>query len=114
MKFRWIGDPNHDFSGPDVIEKWEHVFNRVDWTEVKDAEIIRKLLGHSHFESAGAFPVPDPAPVVSDERESLIREAEELGIAVDRRWSNLTLSAKIRESRQSRPYSGEGLDEDAQ
>ncbi len=79
-----------------MIEKWEHVFNRVDWTEVEDAAVIRKLLGHSHFESAGAFPVA--APVVSDEREALIRDAEELGIAVDRRWSNLTLSSKIREA----------------
>lgn len=96
MKFRFIGDPNNNGSGTDMIEKWEHVFNRSDWTEVQDAWVIRKLLGHSHFESAGAVPVA--SPVVTDEREALIRDAEELGIAVDRRWSNLTLSSKIREA----------------
>jgi hypothetical protein len=106
MKFRWIGDPRNNFDGPDIIEKFDHVFTRTDWTDVEDKSVIAKLIGHSHFESAAsvkadaipAIPANPPKPVITDEREALIRDAEELGIAVDRRWSNLTLSAKIREA----------------
>jgi hypothetical protein len=52
MKFRFIGDPNHNGDGPGRIEKWGHSFNRVDWTEVEDETIIAKLKKHSHFEAS--------------------------------------------------------------
>lgn len=98
MKFRFIGDPKDSFSGPSKVETLGHVFTREDWTEVSDKYAIDKLLGHSHFESGGAFsPVPE-APAVPDEREELIKDATSLGILVDRRWSNQTLSAKIAEA----------------
>jgi hypothetical protein len=97
MKFRFIGDPNHNGSGPDILEKFDHVFTRSDWTDVEDKEAIRKLLGHSHFESFCDSTFPAKL-AISDEREALIRDAEELGIVVDRRWSNLTLSSKIKEA----------------
>jgi hypothetical protein len=97
MKFRFIGDPRDNGSGPETVERFDHVFTRYGWTDVQDKEAVRKLLGHSHFESFSDSTFPAKL-AISDEREALIREAEELGIAVDRRWSNLTLSAKIREA----------------
>lgn len=111
MKFRFIGDPRNNFDGPDVLEKFDHIFTRSDWTEVTDDFVIRKLLGSSHYESDASMDADPAIKAVSDEREALIKDAEDLGIAVDRRWSNLTLSAKIKESRLSRPYSLEGMDE---
>lgn len=114
MKFRFIGDPRNGGSGPDILEKFDHVFTRSDWTEVTDEFVIRKLLGSDHFEGDGSIETDPAIKAVGDERETLIAEAESLGISVDRRWSNLTLRMKIRESRLSKPYSFEGMDENAE
>lgn len=106
MKFRFIGDPRNNFSGPDALEKFGLHFNRTEWTEVSDARVISKLLGHSHFESAGAFPktgAPHVEAAAGDPREALIAEAEAIGIDVDRRWSNATIRKHIDGRRNENP-----------
>lgn len=47
-QFRFQGDPNDDYSGPDTIEWDGYVFSRNDWTEVPD-DRCAKLRGNSHF-----------------------------------------------------------------
>lgn len=93
MKFRFIGDPRNNFSGPDRFEKFGLQFSRTDWTEVTDKSLIAKLLNSSHYENGGAFAEP-----AHDEREALIADAQSLGVDVDRRWSNATISAKIQQA----------------
>lgn len=62
QKFRFIGDPRDDFSGPDEIQVFGLSFNRKTWTEVLDPAIAAKLAKHSHFEAwAEAAPAPKPA-----------------------------------------------------
>lgn len=106
MKFRFVGDPRNNFSGPDALEKFGLNFNRTEWTEVSDAAVAAKLIGHSHFESAGAFPdapAHNVETVGGDPREALIAEAEAFGIDVDRRWSNATIRKHIDGRRNENP-----------
>jgi hypothetical protein len=61
-RYRFIGDPNDDFSGPDMLEWFGLIFSRDDWTEVPEG-LTAKIAGHSHFESEDtASPEPRPAP----------------------------------------------------
>lgn len=103
MKFRFIGDPAHNFDGPDAFEKFGLNFSRSEWTEVDDKWVISKLLGNAHFEvmSASMSGLVAPAPVDAG-REALIAQAEALGVSVDRRWSNATLMLKISEAKAAR------------
>jgi hypothetical protein len=48
-RFRFIGDPAHDFSGPDSIVLHGLVFGRIEWTDVPD-DLAPKLDRNSHFE----------------------------------------------------------------
>jgi hypothetical protein len=51
MKFRFIGDPRNNGSGPDAFVKFDLAFSRDEWTEVDDPSVIRKLLGSDHYEA---------------------------------------------------------------
>lgn len=57
MRFRFIGDPNDNFSGPDTVTVFGLVFSRVEWTEVSDETVTRKLCRHNHFEAEETIPV---------------------------------------------------------
>lgn len=71
MKFRFIGDPKDNFSGPETMIFRDYTFPRDVWVTIKDAGIIEKLTGHSHYESASEdekpAPAPAPSPVVEQE-----------------------------------------------
>lgn len=49
MRARFIGDPNDDFSGPDVVIVLETKFPIDEWVNV-EAAVAHKLETHSHFE----------------------------------------------------------------
>lgn len=64
-QFRFVGDPNDDHSGPDVIEWDGYVFRRDGWTEVPD-DCCAKLRGNSHFVEREAVPGSDYSEPVND------------------------------------------------
>lgn len=49
MKARFIGDPNDDFSGPQVLTSWGQSFEFGVWTDVT-SDLGAKAATHSHFE----------------------------------------------------------------
>lgn len=63
-KYRFIGDPNDNFSGPDVIDWQGFSVARDGWTEIPD-EYAAKLAGNTHFEMK-AQKASEPAPEASD------------------------------------------------
>lgn len=56
-RFRFIGDPGNDGEGPPEIVMYGVSFNRTDWSEVSDAEAIRRLSNHTHFQSDNGSPI---------------------------------------------------------
>lgn len=54
MKARFIGDPNDNFSGPDVFPLRGVTFLKDKWTSVADEALFAKLQTHNHFETAEA------------------------------------------------------------
>lgn len=73
MKFRFIGDPRNGGTGPDRLEKFDHVFTRDGWTDVEDEWVIAKLKGHSHFEASKGG---RPRRVVVDKEGEIREDAE--------------------------------------
>jgi hypothetical protein len=61
-RFRFIGDPRDNFSGPDVMEYELYTFPRDVWVTIKDPRLIAKLSGHSHYEADFGKAV-EPAPI---------------------------------------------------
>lgn len=59
MKFRFRGDPNNEFSGPDEICLYGLTFRRDSWTEVPP-QLTERLSRHNHFESRGGLIAPSP------------------------------------------------------
>jgi hypothetical protein len=51
-KFRFVGDPNDDWSGPKSIDAFGLTFTRDDFTPVPP-DVAVKLAGNSHFEAEG-------------------------------------------------------------
>jgi hypothetical protein len=58
--FVFVGDPNDNWSGPDVIEVHGHTFTRGEPTEVADAKIAEKFAKHTHFVAADEYEAPKP------------------------------------------------------
>lgn len=54
MKARFIGDPNDNYSGPDVFPLRGVTFLKDKWTSVADEALFAKLQTHNHFETADA------------------------------------------------------------
>lgn len=62
-RYRFIGDPQDGYQGPDLF-MWQGIeFSRDEWAEVTDPDFIAKLDGNSHFErdDGGTIP-PSDAP----------------------------------------------------
>ena len=51
MRFRFIGDPKDNFSGPDVAEFYGMKFPRGEWVEVPEGPAREKLKIKSHYEA---------------------------------------------------------------
>jgi hypothetical protein len=106
-KFRFIGDPNDNNSGPQRLN-WEGLaFDRVNWTNVPD-ELAMRLFKNTHFECDGnpalivqppaspvAAVVAQPAAAATDLRSSLLAQAEAMGVEVDKRWGVAKLQEAI-------------------
>lgn len=62
-RYRFIGDPQDGFEGPDRFE-WQGIeFSRDEWADVADADLVTKLDGNSHFERADDGTIlPSDAP----------------------------------------------------
>jgi len=67
MKARFIGDPNDNFSGPDVFPLRGVTFLKDKWTSVADVALFEKLLTHNHFETRDAGFVSIEPEVPTDE-----------------------------------------------
>lgn len=50
MRARFIGDPNDDYSGPDVLHMMGKSFPRDEWVEIDDDDVARKIEGNTHFD----------------------------------------------------------------
>lgn len=67
-EFRFIGDPNAGWHGPELVELFGHVFCRDDWTKV-EGEAAERCARHSHLERRkGGRP-----PKVRDEADDAAR-----------------------------------------
>jgi hypothetical protein len=75
-RFKFIGDPRDNFSGPEVLRMFGRDFPRDKWVDVDEGEICEKLESHTHFDAdfakeLEAAPVREIAPdnIASDGSE---------------------------------------------
>jgi len=76
MRARFIGDPNDNFSGPNVLESYGETFVKNEWASVPET-VARKLASHSHFEVQEAA---DPNDLNSLKVAELKAIAEDRGV----------------------------------
>jgi hypothetical protein len=50
-RFKFIGDPRDNYSGPEVLRMFGRDFPRDKWVEVEEGEFCEKLESHSHFDA---------------------------------------------------------------
>lgn len=50
-KFRYVGDPNDNLSGPETLEMFGMKFPRDEWVDVQEGPECEKLSGNSHFDA---------------------------------------------------------------
>lgn len=50
MRARFIGDPNDDYSGPDVLIMGGREYPRDQWVEIEDDAVASRIEGNSHFD----------------------------------------------------------------
>lgn len=105
-KFRFIGDPNDNLSGPDVLEMFGMKFPRDRWVHVPEGRECEKLSGNAHFDADygdeiatdGSLIEPGPKRkvVATDAKmDALLAEADAVGLKVDGRWSKARLEGEI-------------------
>ena len=67
-RYRFIGDPNDGFSGPDRMTWCGIEFSRDEWASVDDPAMAEKLDGNSHFECDDASDDADDTPAIAPKR----------------------------------------------
>ena len=117
-RFRFIGDPNDNFSGPSPFT-WEgFVFSRTEWTDVPD-DLALRLVENNHYECEWTHPLAGNGSALLmqdvseteesfvsgmasndiDVRDRLINEAGALGLQIDGRWGLTRLQKTVDEAR---------------
>lgn len=64
-KAKYVGDPNDNFSGPEVIEVGGHAYTKDKSVTVEDA-VAKRLATNNHFEVTGLKKGSD-APIAADD-----------------------------------------------
>lgn len=65
-KFRFIGDPNDDYSGPRVLKILDLEFPRDEWVEVPEGAVADKLDGHNHFDADYGDAIASDGSMIDD------------------------------------------------
>ncbi len=67
MKFRFIGDPNDNYSGPDVLEMFGMKFPRDKWVEVPEGRDSEKLSNNAHFDTDFSDEIATDGSLIEEE-----------------------------------------------
>ncbi len=107
-KFKYVGDPNDRYSGPDEIESNGFSFVKGEVTEIEDkdgknADAIRRLEGNSHFIDMSDR---EAAKKVDDEQKAFEKaEADKAKKAEDQRKADEKDAAEREKRRKANPES---------
>jgi Arc/MetJ family transcription regulator len=78
-KFKYVGDPNDQFNGPQVVNQYGYTWTKgepvtveIDEDNVADADNLRKLQGSSHFVDMSD---KDTMKAVDDQQKALEKKA---------------------------------------
>lgn len=66
-KFKFIGDPKDNYSGPEVLEVFGMKFPRDKWVEVPEGKECEKLSNHSHFDADFGDAIATDGSLINDE-----------------------------------------------
>jgi hypothetical protein len=102
VKFTYIGDPNDDFSGPSELTTGGMTFAKGEPTTIEDtpenADLIRRLKGHSHFAGDGDALPDDAARAKKMSLDELRAILDDRNVEYKKNEGRAALATKIVES----------------